>query len=116
MIQVGIPVINNIFSIFDAGSLIRYGGLLVVCLVVFGTTGLFFCFFLPSSAVLFAAGVFTATGDLHYDIFTVCGLVTLAWEISPVIGLAGKRDHYCTNERIQDSSGSNILKQPMRFM
>ncbi|MDP4262367.1 MAG: VTT domain-containing protein [Bacteroidota bacterium] len=87
MIQVGIPInLNNIFSIFDAESLVRYGGLLVVCLVVYGTTGLFFCFFLPSGAVLFAAGVFTATGDLHNTLVTVCSSVILASVLGNITG------------------------------
>jgi membrane-associated protein len=70
---------GNIFyflSIFDVEALIRYGGLLIICLVVYANTGIFFCFFLPSGAVLFGAGVFVATGGLHYDIFTVCSLLT----------------------------------------
>jgi len=68
----------NIMSIFDAESLIRYGGLLIILLVVFGSTGLFFCFFLPSGGVLFTAGVFVATGGLGNNIFTVCTLLVLA--------------------------------------
>ncbi len=59
-------------------SLIRYGGLLLIFLVVYGTTGLFFCFFIPTGAFLFAAGIFTATGGLKYDIITVCSLLIFA--------------------------------------
>jgi membrane-associated protein len=78
--QFGInPIIfGNLLDIFDAESLIRYGGLLLVCLIVYGSTGLFFCFFIPSGGVLFTAGVFVATGDLHENIFTVCTLLVLA--------------------------------------
>jgi len=78
--QFGInPIIfGNLLNIFDAESLIRYGGLLLVCLIVFGSTGLFFCFFIPSGGVLFTAGVFVATGDLHENIFTVCSLLVLS--------------------------------------
>ena len=71
-------ILNNLLSIFDAESLIRYGGLLAVFLVVYGTTGLFFCFFIPVGAVLFTAGIFIATGGLFYDIYTVCSLLILA--------------------------------------
>jgi hypothetical protein len=45
-------------SIFDIEQLVLYGGLLAMFLVGFGTTGLFFCFFLPSGMVLFTAGGF----------------------------------------------------------
>ncbi len=65
-------------SIFDVESLIRNGGLLFVFLVVYGTTGLFFCFFIPTGAFLFTAGIFAATGGLQYDIVTICCLLVLA--------------------------------------
>ena len=63
---------------FDAESLIRYGGLLIVVLAVYGQTGLFFCFFLPSGALMFTAGVFIASGDLIYNIVTVCSILIAA--------------------------------------
>jgi membrane-associated protein len=79
MIQVGITgPLQNILGIFDAESLIRYGGLLIILIIVYGNTGLFFCFFLPSGAVLFAAGVWVATGRLHIDIFFLFSLLILA--------------------------------------
>ena len=65
-------------KIFDPESLISDGGLLIVFLLVYGSTGLFFCFFIPSGALLFTAGIYTATGGLQYDIFTVCSLLIFA--------------------------------------
>ena len=73
-----IDFFNNLLSVFDVGSLIRYGGLLIIFLVVYGTTGLFFCFFIPTGAFLFAAGISVASDGLHYDIVTVCCLLILA--------------------------------------
>ena len=87
MIQISIPVIlQNILQIFDAESLISHGGFLIVFLVVYGTTGLFFCFFIPVGAVLFATGVFMATGGMQYSIFTVCSLLILASVLGNVTG------------------------------
>jgi len=63
---------------FDSESLIRNGGLLLLFIAVFCQTGLFFCFFIPSGGLLFTAGVFIATGDLPFNIFIVCGLLTIA--------------------------------------
>jgi membrane-associated protein len=71
---------------FDAESLIRYGGLLLVFLAVYAQTGLFFCFFLPSGGVLFTAGVLVATGSLHYSLFTVCSLLTAAAVLGNITG------------------------------
>jgi len=73
-----INIFNNFLSVFDVESLIRYGGLLLIFLAVYGSTGLFFCFFIPTGAFLFAAGIFVATGGLQYDIITVCSLLILA--------------------------------------
>ena len=87
MIQIGINgLLQNIFDIFDAESLIRNGGLLIAFLIVYGTTGLFFCFFLPSGAVLFATRVFAATGGLHYSIFVICSLLILASVLGNITG------------------------------
>lgn len=87
MIEISIPaILNSILLFFDAESLIRYGGLIIVCLVVYANTGLFFCFFLPSGAVLFTAGIFTATGDLSYNFFTVCFVLILASVLGSITG------------------------------
>jgi len=80
----------NIFiyllSVFDVDSMIRYGGLLLIFLIVYGTTGLFFCFFIPTGAFLFAAGIFTATGGLQNNIITVCSLLILASVLGNLTG------------------------------
>jgi len=64
---------------FDAQALIEYGGLFVVFLAIYGQTGLFFCFFIPSGAFLFAAGAMIAAGHLDYGLMTTgCWLVAAA--------------------------------------
>ena len=72
----------------DTAALIRYGGLLIIFLAVYGTTGLFFCFFIPTGAFLFTAGVLTATGDLEYPLVTVCLLLILASVLGNITGYA----------------------------
>jgi membrane-associated protein len=71
---------------FDVESLIRYGGILLVFLAVYGQTGLFFCFFLPSGGLMFTTGVFVATGSLHYNLFSICILLTIASLLGNVTG------------------------------
>src|SRR5690242_10511255 len=71
---------------FDSESMIRYGGLLVLFLAVFCQTGLFFCFFIPSGGLLFTAGVFVATGDLHQNLFVVCSLLIMASVSGNIVG------------------------------
>jgi len=71
-------LLEGLLKIFDPESLVSDGGLLIVLLLVYGSTGLFFCFFIPAGAILFTVAIFTATGELQYDIFTVCSLLILA--------------------------------------
>jgi membrane-associated protein len=49
--------------------------------LVFGTTGLFFCFFIPSGGVLFAAGMLAASGSIDHSLFTIC-LVLITASVS----------------------------------
>lgn len=49
----------------DIQGLIQYGGLLLICGIVFVETGLFIGFFLPGDSLLVTAGIFTAAGHLH---------------------------------------------------
>jgi membrane-associated protein len=71
---------------FDPGSLIRYGGLLLLFLTVYCQTGLFFCFFIPSGALLFTAGVFIATGTLPHNAFIVCSALSIAAFLGNITG------------------------------
>ncbi|MBK5273249.1 MAG: VTT domain-containing protein [Bacteroidia bacterium] len=71
---------------FDVEALIKYGGLFVVFLVVYGTTGLFFCFFIPTGAFLFATGLFAAAGSLNYNVFTICSFLVLASVLGNLTG------------------------------
>ena len=73
-----IHILQGLLRIFDPESLISHGGLLIVLLLVYASTGLFFCFFIPTGDILFTAGIYTATGGLEYDIFTIYSLLTLA--------------------------------------
>jgi len=78
--------LEGLLKIFDSESLISDGGLLIVLLLVYGSTGLFFCFFVPAGAILFTAGIYTATGGLQYNIFTVCSLSILASVLGNLTG------------------------------
>src|SRR4030095_17062647 len=81
-----IIIFFSILSIFDIESLSRNGGMIIVWLVVYASTGLFFCFFLPVGAVLFVTGVLAVKGDVTYDIFTICGLLIPAAILGNITG------------------------------
>ena len=71
---------------FDSEAIIRYGGLLILCLSVFCQTGLFFCFFVPSGGLLFTAGVLAASGGLHENLFVICSLLIIASVLGNITG------------------------------
>ncbi len=58
-------------SVYDVEALIQWGGVLLVCLIVFVETGLFVGFFLPGDSLLVTAGVFAATGNLNLTVLLV---------------------------------------------
>lgn len=60
--------------IYDVEGLIRAGGPLLVCIIVFVETGLFVGFFLPGDSLLVTAGVFAAAGT-----------IPLRWLLFPVM-------------------------------
>ena len=57
-------IFNFLHNIHDVKSIIQWGGLLMICLIVFVETGLFLGFFLPGDSLLVTAGIFAATGHL----------------------------------------------------
>lgn len=71
---------------FEAKSLIEYGGLLLVFAVVYSQTGIFICFFIPSGAFMFAAGAMIAAGVLDYSLITACSLLIIAAILGNVTG------------------------------
>lgn len=71
---------------FNTEELIEFGGLLLVFLVVYGQTGLFFCFFIPSGAFMFAAGAMVASNAMDWDLPTACFLLTIAAILGNITG------------------------------
>src|SRR5208282_2181846 len=61
--------------LYNVRGLIEWGGTVIVCVVVFGETGMFVGFFLPGDSLLVTAGVFAAAGNLKLS--WLLGLVTL---------------------------------------
>lgn len=70
-------LLNTLLTVFDTESLIRYGGLPLICLIVYVSNALFVLFFVPTGAFLFTGGVFMATGVLPNNVFGACALLGL---------------------------------------
>ena len=76
--------------IMDVQGLIQWGGLLMVCIIVFVETGLFVGFFLPGDSLLVTAGLFAAKGDIDLALLLV--LVSLCAVIGDQTGyLIGRK-------------------------
>src|SRR5689334_16587440 len=73
--------LSQIHSIED---LVRWGGLLVLFLIIFAESGLFFGFFLPGDSLLFTAGLLAASG--FFDIWTLLLLLIIAAVLGDQVG------------------------------
>jgi len=71
---------------FDAESLIQFGGLLLILFAIYAQTGLFFCFFLPSGALLFMAGVLIANDLFAHSFSMLCVFGVLASLLGNITG------------------------------
>ncbi|MCS7074660.1 MAG: DedA family protein, partial [Bacteroidia bacterium] len=68
-------IIEFLKELVHPESIIKYGGLPLLTLVVFAETGLFFGFFLPGDSLLFTAGLLCAIGkfgDVTIELLGFC--------------------------------------------
>ncbi len=70
--------------IYDVKGIIQWGGLFMICAIVFAETGLMIGFFLPGDSLLVTAGVFAAAGLL--DLTALLGLVSLCAVVGDQLG------------------------------
>jgi membrane-associated protein len=59
------PFLNFIHQLYQFDQLIRWGGHLVLIVIIFSETGIMAGFFLPGDSLLVTAGLFAATGYLN---------------------------------------------------
>jgi len=72
-------LIELIRKIMDVQAIIQWGGILMICVIVFVETGLFVGFFLPGDSLLVTAGIFAASGHLSLTwllvLASICAVV-----------------------------------------
>lgn len=71
-------------QLYDVKSLIQWGGLALICLILFIETGLFVGFFLPGDSLLVTAGIFAAAG--HLDLGALLALGSLCAIVGDQVG------------------------------
>ncbi len=80
-------------KIYDVESLIAWGGLLLICTIVFVETGLLFGFFLPGDSLLVTAGILAAA-----DVLSLWQLLVLV----PICAIAGDQLNYYMGRKAGD--------------
>ena len=55
-------------QVYDVKAIVQWGGVALVCAIVFVETGLFVGFFLPGDSLLVTAGIFAAAGVLKIEL------------------------------------------------
>lgn len=73
-------------ELINPQSIIHYGGLGLLLLVVFAETGLLVGFFLPGDSLLFTAGLFTATGIIELHVALVVSTIIAAAVLGDFVG------------------------------
>ncbi|MEI7980347.1 MAG: VTT domain-containing protein [Bacteroidota bacterium] len=83
---------GNIHEFFEilisSEKLIHYGGLLLLLVVIFAETGLFFGFIFPGDALLFTAGLLCGTQDLAVPVYLLVPGVAIAAILGNLTGFA----------------------------
>jgi membrane-associated protein len=92
--------------IYNVRGLIEWGGMVLVCGIVFIETGLFAGFFLPGDSLLVTAGIFAAAGQLR---------LAMLLTIVPICAVAGDQLGYFigwkAGEALYSRPDSRFFKQ-----
>jgi membrane-associated protein len=67
-----------IFDTFNPETIIQFGGLGLLLLIIFAETGVFFGFFLPGDSLLFVAGLLAESEYLDINVFLLIVLLIIA--------------------------------------
>jgi len=81
-------IIDFFKELVNPESIIRYGGIYLLLLVVFAETGLFVGFFLPGDSLLFTAGLLCSTGILQMHLLLLIALIIIAAVTGNMVGYA----------------------------
>ena len=95
-------------ELFNPQSIIQYGGLTLLLIIVFAETGLFFGFFLPGDSLLFIAGLLTNSEYLDIPVGWLVVLLVISASLGTVVGFWFGR---WTGERLKHKKESLFYKQ-----
>ena len=76
--------LDKIKYIWDVEFIIKFGGIFMICAIVFAETGLMIGFFLPGDSLLVTAGVFAAAG--FFDVYLLLIFASLCAVVGDQVG------------------------------
>ena len=76
----------SLSELINPEALIQYGGLVLLLLIIFAETGLFFGFFLPGDSLLFAAGLLAESPYLDTPVTVLIVLIIVAAVLGTTVG------------------------------
>ncbi len=76
----------SLSELVNPEALIQYGGLVLLLLIIFAETGLFFGFFLPGDSLLFAAGLLAESPYLDTPVTILIILLVIAAVTGTTVG------------------------------
>jgi membrane-associated protein len=96
------------FDIFNPETIIRYGGLTLLLIIIFAETGLFFGFFLPGDSLLFIAGLLSDSEYIDQPV----GILILMLLVAAVSGTCvGYWFGLWTGDRLKDKKENLFYKR-----
>src|SRR5690606_41412966 len=75
-----------IFDTFNPETIIQFGGLTLLLIIIFAETGVFFGFFLPGDSLLFVAGLLAESVYLGLPVGVLIILLLLAAFSASIVG------------------------------
>jgi membrane-associated protein len=85
--------LSILHTLYDVEGLIAWGGLFLICAIVFVETGLLFGFFLPGDSLLVTAGIFAAA-----DVLSLWQLLLFV----PICAILGDQLNYYMGRKAGD--------------
>lgn len=116
-------MIESLFDYLNPQTLIQQGGLLLLFVIVFAETGIFFGFFLPGDSLLFIAGLLCDSEYINLSPATLIFVLVLAATLGTIAGymtgrLAGsylrnRRENFFYKQRYLDAAQTFYNKHGM---
>lgn len=76
----------SLLDLFQPETIIKFGGLTLLLVIIFAETGLFFGFFLPGDSLLFVAGLLSSSPHINLPVWILILLVVIAAVSGTAVG------------------------------